>query len=122
MDPQDGTDFLNRDYATALDKTFTGHSSAVKAITVNGNALYSGSLDGSIKKWDATTGSLLSTFTLSLPIHSLYFSKNLLYVGVSSNSILCINANNGVIVTEFKGHSDVPTSIVVNGRYLFSGS
>jgi WD40 repeat protein len=71
-------------------KTLTGHSKAVNSVAVSpdGQAIISGSADGTIKVWDARTGALVQTLEQSgNEVVSVAFSADgkLVAIGLSSS-------------------------------------
>ena len=110
------------DSVSALVKSFTGHTSTISSLQLSGNFLYSSSMDKTIKKWNILTGQLVSTFTFSFGVTTFIMDQSNIYAGFTDNSIARISIQSGAILTSYQGHTSPVNSIVVNGRYLFSGS
>jgi len=109
--------------------TFTGHSDYVYSVAVspNGNYVYSGSKDDTVKKIDASTREVVWTFTgHSDYVHSVAVSPdgNYVYSGSNDKAVRKINASTGAEVWTFGGHSEAVHSVAVSpdGNYVYSGS
>ncbi|KAJ3487206.1 hypothetical protein NLG97_g6457 [Lecanicillium saksenae] len=76
---------LEGDWSPCL-QTLEGHSSVVKSVafSADGRQLVSGSLDETVKMWDATTGTLQSTLQASNPVRSVALSADGKWVAAAS--------------------------------------
>ena len=112
-----------------LQQTLTGHSDWVfsLAYSPDGQTLASGSLDNTIKLWNARTGNLLQTFTGHFKsFWSLAYSPDgqTLASGTKDGTIKLWNAPTGNLLQTLTGHSDWVFSLVYSpdGQTLASGS
>lgn len=73
-------------------RRFKGHTAAVTSflLSPDGKRLFSGSLDSTLRTWDAASGKLLTTIPVYLPVQSFAPSPDSRYVFVSSGTVLRI--------------------------------
>ncbi|KAK6094025.1 hypothetical protein MT418_005845 [Batrachochytrium dendrobatidis] len=130
----------NRLYSSATDCTIriwdtesgrvlralSGHSSWVHSIAVTRDFIYSGSRDGEIKTWSATTGDCLSSFIGhdGNAIHSITVANHQIVSCGQDGCIVLWDLESQVPVKVVKAHSSAVTSIktAANGSILVSGS
>lgn len=112
-----------------LKQTLAGHSGSIipLAFSPDGKQLASGSMDKTIKIWDAQSGALKRTINgHNDGVHALAFSPDgtTLASGSDDRSIKLWNARTGAPVKTFTGNSsDVHTlAFSPNGKQLASGS
>jgi WD40 repeat protein len=107
-----------------------GHKDGVNclALSCDGQLLYSGSIDNTIKEWDLTTGSCRRTFTgyhiYSVNTIALSGDKKYLYFDSFDRTIQEWDLNTGSCLRTFEGHQGYLRAIILSkdGRSLYSGS
>ena len=116
---------------TLLD--LRGHTDFVKSVSLQSDCsrIVSGSLDGTIRVWDAETGEeVVKAFKLAsnASIHSVSFSPDGKHVvSGSSDSRVGVLAVSGDVIIEhlrLEGHSEAVTCVAFSpdGKYIASGS
>jgi hypothetical protein len=107
----------------------TGHSGVVNSVSYSPDGRYiaSGSVDRTIKIWDATTGALVRTLTgHSGYVYSVSYSPDGRYIASGSwdGTIKIWDATTGALVRTLTGHSGYVLSVSYSpdGRYIASGS
>jgi serine/threonine protein kinase len=113
----------------ALKSTLTGHTEEVVAVAFSPDekTIASGSVDRSVRLWDAETGTLKKTITdHSDSVSSVVFSGDSKTVmsGSSDGTIYLWNVQSGALENKLKGHSGdiVALAISPDGKTLLSGS
>ncbi len=128
--------FVDFSYSNAYEFSFvpqTGHLGQIATATATPDGEYivtgGGILDGRIKIWRASDGTLIKSFKASLrSVTALAVDTNgwLLVSGggVSDNSIKVWDFKSGELITSLDGHEDEVSSLVITpgGEYLVSGS
>jgi WD40 repeat protein len=100
----------------------TGHKSSVKRIMKKDDKLFSGSADGTFKKWDLSKYQNISTTSIDAPITDFCKSDSAFYVCTDSY-IRCVDANTGLIIPgPDNGSSEGYMSIDINGNKLATGN
>lgn len=86
-----------------------GHEAAVTSVQFSrdGQRIISGSLDQTVRFWDANTGKLEQTLSVRMPVHSLAVSKNEGRVATCSGSgaVVAFDARTGDSLQSFQGHA-----------------
>lgn len=125
----------NKSENFTLDQTLTGHSNIVRSVLISpdGQTIFSGSNDYTIKIWELSTGKEIRTLTgHNRYVCSLAISPDgkTLFSASSDNTIKIWNWNNGVQLRNLKGHSSssfvyspsfYSLAISPDGQTLFSG-
>ncbi|KZP08039.1 hypothetical protein FIBSPDRAFT_1052611 [Athelia psychrophila] len=117
----------------ALQQVFEGHTGSVYSVafSLDGQRIASGSQDGTVRIWDATTGTLVAgPFKLEgHPSHvlSMAFSPDGQHIvsGSEGKTIRILAAASGAIITgPFEGHTSTVNSVVFSpdGQRIASGS
>jgi len=113
----------------SLIKTLAGHSSYVNYLVISpdGQTLFSGSADKTIKIWDLATGKPIRTLTgHSSSVNYLAISPDgkTLFSGSADKTIKIWNLTTGQLIHTLTGHSSSVNSLVISpdGETLFSGS
>ena len=92
----------------------------------NPNLVVSSSYDKTIKTWDITSGSCLSTLSVDNAVTSLSYtpSGDILAVGDYGGSIHFFNAKGEKTLSPVRGHTDIVGSVCFSsdGKELTSGS
>jgi WD40 repeat protein len=107
-----------------------GHQDSVNCLALSGDGqfLYSGSTDSTIKEWDLTTGSCRRTFTgyhiYSVNTIALSGDGKYLYFDSRGETIQEWDLKMGSCRRTFEGHQDYLRAIILSkdGRSLYSGS
>jgi WD40 repeat protein len=107
-----------------------GHKDGVNCLALNcdGQLLYSGSIDNTIKEWDLTTGSCRRTFKgyhiCSVNTIALSGDGKYLYFDSLDQTIQEWDLNTGSCLRTFEGHQGYLRAIILSkdGRSLYSGS
>ena len=112
-----------------LLRTLQGHSNCVNSVVASpdGKYLASGSLDETIKLWDAKSGECIRTLEgHSDVVSSVCWSPDEKYLASCStdNTLKMWDAESGECIRTLEGHSDVVSSVCwsPDGKYLASGS
>jgi len=106
-------------------KTLYGHMDTVSCIKVQGDTIFSGAKDKTIKTWDLTTCTCTRTFTghedsvCSLDVD---ISKDLLVTGSYDETIKFWSISSGYCQKTIQGHSDSVRAVKIFNEYLISGS
>jgi WD40 repeat protein len=113
----------------SLQKTLTGHSSSVSAVSFSpdGRQIASGSGDNTIKLWDAATGDLQKTLTgHSSWISAVAFSPDGRQItsGSRDKTIKLWDATTGDLQKTLTGHSNWVSAVAFSpdGKQIASGS
>jgi WD40 repeat protein len=111
-------------------QTLIGHQDSVNCLALSGDgqSLYSGSTDSTIKEWDLTTGSCRRTFKgyhiYSVNTIALSRDGKYLYFDSLGKTIQEWDLNTGSCRRTFEGHQNYLRAIILSkdGRSLYSGS
>ncbi|MEE0916768.1 MAG: TIR domain-containing protein, partial [Bacteroidales bacterium] len=110
-------------------RTLTGHDDRVLSVAVSpdGKYLASGSLDNTVKIWDANSGVCIRTLKgHSRYVLSVCWSPDGKYLasGSEDKTVKIWDAKSGECIRTFEGHSDGVLSVCwsPDGKYLASGS
>lgn len=112
-------------------RTYIGHTGYVNGVFVKGKFLFSGSEDGTVRKWDITSGDVMKTYEHRMPqgemaetaaVFSVYVNGNNLFSGAFDGNIVQWNIDSGEIIQVFSGHTEFITSLYVRAGYLYSSS
>jgi WD40 repeat protein/predicted Ser/Thr protein kinase len=113
----------------ALKATLTGHTEEVVAVAFSPDdkTIASGSVDRTVKLWDAETGTLKRTITgHSNSVSSVAFARDgkTLFSGSSDGTIYLWNVQSAALENKLKGHRGdiVALAISLDGKTLVSGS
>ena len=110
--------------ARALVRIIRGPKDAIRSIYVTNNDIYAGCFDYRVYKFSVKTGALTATYPL-LPgkVYQIRMdSNNQLFAALTDNSIVQIDTVSKAIVASYQGHTQTVNSILLNGKYLYSGS
>ncbi len=103
--------------------TFNGHESSVCSLVVDGQTLFSGSWDNTIKAWDIKTRKCIATFNgHEESVLSIAVAGQTLFSGSGDYTIKAWDIKTGECIATLEGHEDSVLSIAVVGQTLFSGS
>jgi WD40 repeat protein len=109
--------------------TLKGHSGSVVSVcfSPDGKRIVTGSMDATVKVWDAETGKSRGTLKgHSGPVLSVTFTPDGKWIvsGSADKTARVWNADTGETVATLRGHSGAVVSVSVspNGRYIISGS
>ena len=112
-----------------LLRTLEGHNDFVRSVAFDptSGVLASGSLDGTVKLWDAASGKLLRTLEgHNDSVRSVAFDPTggVLASGSNDNTIKLWDAASGKLLRTLKGHNGLVLSVTFDpaGRVLASGS
>jgi WD40 repeat protein len=106
----------------------SGHRSGISALAFspNGKTLVSGGLDNRIKRWEVSTGRLLSTLKAGLlfgeghrghvNVVALSPDGNILVSGGADNTIKVWKVNTGEVLHTLTGHKDEVTAVAITIR------
>lgn len=124
-------DYTARLYDTPtgnLLQTFYGHMDTVKsaAFSPDGTFIATGSLDETIRIWDAGTGELVYLINAAQPVHAVAFSPDgsTIAAGLRSNIARTWNIATGAVSNTFSGHTDRVNAVAYSydGAFLATGS
>ena len=107
--------------------TYRGHSSGVHTVawSPDGKHIASGSDDGTVQVWDATSGANLLTLSNSSGVHTVAWSPDgkRLASGSWDKTVQVWDATSGRNVFTYRGHSDVVDTVAwsPDGKRLASG-
>ena len=105
-----------------LARKFVGHKGPVKRIMKVGGNLFSGSEDGTMKKWDLKTFQNTSTTEIGAPVTDFCKGESAFYVCTDS-FIRCVDQRTGKIIPgPDNGASESFMSIDINGDKLVTGN
>ncbi|MEO5357749.1 MAG: AAA family ATPase [Nitrospirae bacterium YQR-1] len=106
-----------------------GHSNWVTSVSFSpdGKFIVSGSLDSTVKLWDAATGSLIRTISgHSNNVTSVSFSPDGKFIvsGSRDDTVKLWDAATGSLIRTISGHSNTVTSVNFSpdGKFIVSGS
>ncbi len=103
--------------------TCSGHHDSVSSLAINGEWLFSGSYDCTIKQWEISTGKCLQTFNdHQYSVNSIAISGEWLFSGSDDNTIKQWDISTGKCLHTFTGHQSWVNSIAISGEWLFSGN
>jgi serine/threonine protein kinase len=115
--------------AKALVRSMDGHTAQVMSVAFSpdGRFILSGSMDKTLKLWDAATGNEVRTFTGAGGfVRCVAFSPDGRFVlgGGEDNTLRLWETATGREVRAFKGHSDrvLSAAFSPDGRFIVSGS
>lgn len=95
------------------------HSAAVVSLALSGSALYSGSMDGTLKETMLDTKKTIREVTLG-PVFQLKIADGVLFSG--HTNVIRVFDSNLVQLRELGGHSGNVKAMLIFGTYLFAGS
>ncbi len=103
--------------------TLHGHESSVFSLALDGQRLFSGSKDSTVKIWDLNT----NTCTATLQGHdgsasSLAVDGQRLFSGSDDNTIKIWDLNTNTCTATLQGHDGSVLSLALDGQRLFSAS
>jgi len=102
---------------------FTGHTSNVQSVYIDGSYGYSGSVDDSVKKWDTDTMTQQNEFTgHTSNVRSVYIDGSYGYSGSGDNTVKKWDTDTMTQQNEFTGHTSSVRSVYIDGSYGYSGS
>lgn len=105
-----------------LVRTFSGHTSFLTSIHVQGEHLFTGSLDYTAKMFDISTGTEIRTFQgHSLSVNSVFASGDHLFTASNDTTAKMWDINTGNLVRTFT-YTNALSSVFVSGSNLFTGS
>ncbi|MBS0604666.1 MAG: WD40 repeat domain-containing protein [Verrucomicrobia bacterium] len=95
----------------------------VYSLVLDGQRLYSGSLDRTIKIWDLNTNTRTGTLQgHNSPVSSLALGGRRLFSGSLDRTIKIWDLNTNTCTATLHGHNDSVRSLASSGQRLFSGS
>ena len=110
-----------------LVRIFTGHRDVVYTVAVDGQYVYSGSADRTVRMWDKTTGELVRTFIIgerrfANKVTAVAVDDRYIYSGLWEGSIRVWDKNTGKFACIFSGHGARVYGVVVDGQYVYTCS
>eukprot|EP01137_Pigoraptor_chileana_P007025 Opistho-2@52011 len=119
----DARDVMPGTYAHKCKGTFVGHLGPVWALAVDGDYLYSGSSDTTIKVWDHTSFKCKATLEGHTDIvHALCIRHRRLYSGSSDFTIKVWDLDTHALRSTLEGHTNIVYNLAIARGKLFSGS
>lgn len=116
-------------YASHTRQRFVGHEGWVFSVAYdpNGNTVLSGSLDGSVRLWDAETGQEIRRFEEhTAPVRSVTYSPDgsKALTGSEDGSLILWALESGDQIRQYQGHRDWVLSVALgpDGHQGLSGS
>ncbi|KAI3655184.1 hypothetical protein MP638_007006, partial [Amoeboaphelidium occidentale] len=112
-----------RDVASLIAlETFAGHKDVIVSLFVDEfGILFSGSMDGSLKKWNM--GARKAAFSLENrtdSVTSLAAYDNLLLVGTLNGAIHSFNINSALLNRTYYIHENAISSLMIDNNVLYS--
>ncbi|MBM4068848.1 MAG: hypothetical protein FJ271_07870 [Planctomycetes bacterium] len=110
-----------------LLRTFGGHKGAITSVAVDERgSIFSASLDGTLKRWDADGRELFTYVGHSGPINAMALRRNgqVALTGSSDKTMKLWDAASGKELAVFKGHEGSVTCVALSpgGKLALSGS
>ena len=106
--------------------TYTGHKHPVTCMEILVTLykrLYTGSSDKTIRCYNITTANCLYIFTFEAQIMCLSISTDVLFVGLSSGIMPCINITRNILLSRSSHHKPKAISYIYStSKFVFTGS
>ncbi|GBG32812.1 Coatomer subunit beta'-1 [Hondaea fermentalgiana] len=99
-----------------------GHTDAVWDVVLDGGVVFSGSWDGSIRMWDASTGVCTSTISVGSKVGGLATQDDFIVVGFKDSTVQVFSKSTGERVHIFSVPTVWAKSIAMNDKHLVTGS
>jgi WD40 repeat protein len=104
-------------------RTLNGHEALVTTLSLADSSLFSGSQDGTIKKWDIGTGTCTHTLSGNTsPVTSLTCHKDRLFSCSEDMTVRVWHAATGVALKTLSGHQTIPFHAWIHRNRLISCS
>ena len=107
----------------SLISTYMGHAMPVTSTFVSSGFLYAGSIDYTIKQYNATSNIYLRTYSgHSASVVSIFVSGNSLFSASVDGTIKLWDTTSGLFIKTFVGSPSSAIPIYVSGNFLYSGA